>query len=218
MEGFFISFIPFLRKYVVESILVFAAFLLTVLSFFLFVQTTNQQPQDTEVGQFLRSTEKNKPASLMVEVSGAVTNPGIIKLASFSRLNDAIDAAGGLTEQADKEFFSRNFNLARYITDQEKIHIPSYSDVQNGIYIEREQIIDYRSPQIVQTVQTDDVSDEKLHINSSTADELETLPGIGQATARKIVSNRPYSQIRELVTKKVLSERIFGQIQDYIAL
>ncbi|MBI5167671.1 MAG: helix-hairpin-helix domain-containing protein [candidate division NC10 bacterium] len=57
---------------------------------------------------------------------------------------------------------------------------------------------------------------EKIDINTATAKDLEKLPGIGPKTAEKIIKNRPYKKIDDLVAKKVLTQKQFAKIKDQI--
>lgn len=217
MNGLIESFLPFIRRFAVESILLGSAFILTVISLTLYVYNN----QDTL--EKIPSVKSNVPVSenkgsMMVEVSGAVNGPGVFETTVGGRLKDAIALAGGISETADREFFSRNFNLSRYLTDQEKIYVPSYQEVMNDVFASRKQLLDYTTPQNIPVVSTETANQEVVNINLATAEELDTLPGVGATIATKIIQGRPYNTINELVSKKVVNKGVFEQIKNLISL
>ena len=133
-------------------------------------------------------------------------------------MKDAIALAGGISETADREFFSRNFNLSRYLTDQEKIYVPSYQEVINDVFASRKQLLDYTAPQNIPLPPMETASQEVININLATVEELDTLPGVGAAIATKIIQGRPYATLDELVSKKVVNKGVFEQIKNFISL
>lgn len=89
---------------------------------------------------------ENDYAAHFVEVSGSVLFPGIYPATPGARIFHVIEAAGGYNDSADREFVSRNINTARYITNQEKIHIPSRKEVQSGVFQEKDRFLAYLAP------------------------------------------------------------------------
>ncbi len=136
--------------------------------------------------------------SIFIDIEGAVVKPGVYELPSSSRLIDALLKAEGLLEKADRYQLARNFNLAKKLSDEEKIYIP---------FVEERQIFI-----------PDNLSTNFFSINSASSTQLELLPGIGPVTAQKIIDNRPYSTIEELLTKKVLGEKTFEKIKAQLVL
>ena len=124
-----------------------------------------------------------------------------------------MNLAGGLTKNADNGFFNRNYNLSRILVDQEKIYVPSVWEVSNGYFIENKQTLNF-----ITAVEKAKANIEIININKGTIDELDTLPGIGKVTAEKIINNRPYSSIEELVSKKVVNKSVFEKIKNLISL
>lgn len=135
---------------------------------------------------------KASPCEAVVDIGGAVNNPGVYHLKSGLRVNDAIAAAGGLASGAD----TTKMNLAAKIGDGQKIFVPSQSQSQSG----------GSQPQ-----------NGLININSATAQELDTLPGIGPATAQKIIASRPYSSLDDLTGKKAVSASVYQKIKDLIS-
>lgn len=217
MNGFIESFLPFLRRFAVESILLGVAFILTLVSITIYVYNSREKPEEAPITKNYVSVRENK-GSMMVEVSGAVNEPGVFETTIGARLKDAIGLAGGVSDIADREFFSRNFNLSRYLTDQEKIYVPSYQEVINDIFASRKQLLDYTAPQNIPIVSAEATNQEVVNINLATAEELDALPGVGAAIATKIIQGRPYAALEELVSKKAVNKGVFEQIKGLISL
>lgn len=146
---------------------------------------------------------KNKQEKLIVvDIEGAVEKPGVYKLASDSRIQDALIAAGGLSKGADRELVSKSVNLAIKLVDGMKVYIP---------------VVGEKPPQSTLSGggMSGDVSG-LVNINSASVHELDGLPGIGEVTADKIINNRPYERIEALVEKKIVGQKVFEQIKEKI--
>ncbi|MBR3152342.1 MAG: ComEA family DNA-binding protein [Clostridia bacterium] len=121
-----------------------------------------------------------KEDTIVIHITGEVLNQGIIKIPEGSRIADAIEKAGGLTENANL----KNVNLAYELEDGQKLYIPSNQDENSEEYIDngvsREVIIDSNNSE----------KNEMININKADAKELQTLNGIGEATAELIVKYR----------------------------
>lgn len=176
-------------------------------------QTNEKQDQTLEASSSPEIINKD----IFVDVSGAVKKPDIYKISFGGRIKNVIDLAGGLSEEADELFFYRNFNLARIVVDQEKIYIPSLSEINNGIFSQSQFTLDYNSP--VTNITTPPASNDQLiSLNYASIEELDQLPGIGQVTANKIILNRPYATLEDLLTKKVINKGVFEKIKDLVSL
>jgi competence protein ComEA len=218
MNEFSQSFSPILKrtkKYLIEIILISLALIIAFISLFLYLKN-NQAADEVVVSTSNFSTALTTPTKIYLDIAGAVNKPGVYQLNLGSRLKDAIKIAGNLSDDADKDFFARNFNLARIVSDQEKIYVPSVWEVQNGYFAESQQILNYLSPTNNSSLLT--ANSSLININSATLDELDTLPGIGQVTAQKIIENRPYQSIDELLNKKVVNKSVFKKIKDLIKI
>ena len=225
MSSFLKSFSPLLKrlkskKYLLEIILLTVAVIITITA--LVIYAKNNQNLNEEIETSLTSPTAPTAPKIFIDVSGAVKKPNLYQIDFGARLKDVVDKAGGLSEEADKMFFNRNFNLARTVTDQEKIYIPSIMEINSGIFIQNQRTLDYVSPNtgVVNNAPTTEMStnNQLINLNSATIEELDQLPGIGQTTANKIIKNRPYSNIEELLTKKVVNKGVYEKIKALISI
>lgn len=150
--------------------------------------------------------EKSTEPSLdvVVDVSGAVANPGVYKFPQGSRISDAIKSAGDvLADKVDKAALSKNINLAQIVQDGAKIYIPFEGDSSKVYY-------------------SKDVASEEgsvLNINTASEGDLDSkLAGIGPVFAQKIVAGRPYSRIEELYERNIISKSVFEKIKEYVSV
>lgn len=220
MEGFIKSFSPLkkrLKKYKLEIGLLLLAFVITIISFVIFFATSsnidNTQTEDFETKDNISTA--SFPSKITTDIGGAVEKPGIYEVASGSRLKDILTLAGGLDKNADKNFFARNFNLARYVADQEKIYIPFNWEINSGIFFENKRTLDYTSPSMQNF---SNKAKSSININTASLTELDLLTGVGKTTAEKIIKNRPYKTIEELLTRKVVNKSVFEKIKELISL
>ncbi len=144
--------------------------------------------------------------TIAVDVEGAVERPGVYSLKAGSRAQEALIASGGLSSQADRSWVEKNFNLASKLIDGAKIYIPKVGEVVSSSNVTGSQM------------PTTGFVGSQININSASAQDLDSLPGIGPATSQKIINSRPYGSIDELVSKKAVSSKIFSQIKDKITV
>lgn len=140
---------------------------------------------------------------LFVDVSGAVKKAGIYELSPGARVADAITKAGGLSTNVDLRYFSQHINLAKTLKDEEKLYIPLIG--------EQDKIDSVDS--LLATAQT-----YKVNLNTASQSELESLPGVGAVTAKKIISARPIVDIQTLTDEKIISASVFSKIEQLIQL
>ncbi len=153
------------------------------------------------------SETEAKKDTIFVDVSGEVDSPGLYEFKSEARVKDALDKAGGFTSDADQDYISKNLNLAAKLSDGMKIYIPKVGEVAPLVISSNSE-----SEHAVLGTST------LISINTSSASEIETLPGVGPVTAQKIISNRPYASLEELVSKKSVGQSLFSKIKDQISL
>ena len=133
------------------------------------------------------------PGQLTIYVSGAVASPGVYTLADGSRVQDAIQAAGGLVPGAEAE----RINLAALLKDGQQIDVP-------GI------------------VSSSHVNAGRVNINIASVSEFETLPGIGPTMAQAIVDyriqNGPFLGIQDILNVPGIGQATFERIKDYLTV
>jgi len=208
-----------LKKYRIEVVILTIAFLIAIVSLLIFLNTyqkTDEEIQDFSLRPSSFEEQVGGQAKIYIDVSGSVNKPDSYEASNGIRLKDLIKKAGGLSDSADKSFFARNFNLARIVSDQEKIYVPSVWEVGNGYFVENQQMLDYNSPG--RGIASNAPTDNKININSATIEELDTLPGVGKVTAQKIIDNRPFGALEELLNKKIVNKSIFENIKDLITI
>ncbi len=221
MSGFSKSFQPLLKKskkYLLEIVLLIVALVITITA--LVIYAKNDQSSEEEIATSSTALTALTAPKIFVDVSGAVKKPNIYQIDFGARLKDAVDKAGGLSDEADTVFFNRNFNLARIITDQEKIYVPSIVEINSGVFVQDQRTLDYTTPTstgIASNAPAED-NNQLINLNSATVEELDQLPGVGQTTANKIIKNRPYSTVEELLTKKVVNKGVFEKIKSLISI
>jgi competence protein ComEA len=138
---------------------------------------------------------------LVVDVEGAVINPGVYELAGGSRMKDVLVTSGGLSADADRDYCEKTLNMAEEVKDGQKIYIPKKAndDTLAG-YPEANNVA------------------KKVNVNTASMAELDTLWGVGSARADSIVKNRPYQSLDELVSKKVLTQTILDRDKDLLSV
>lgn len=224
MSNFFKSFLPIfkkfkLKKYFVEILLLSLASAITIIALGIYLNSSKNNSRETEIPQTYSASTAN---IIFVDVSGSVKKPDLYTFGSGARIKEVIDKAGGLSDEVDAVFFKRNFNLARVVNDQEKVYVPSITEINTGIFTQNLRAFDYISPalEVINNPPTEDAlpSNQLISINFAVIEELDQLPGIGQVTANKIIINRPYSSIKELLTKKAVNKNVFEKIRNLISL
>lgn len=155
------------------------------------------------------ASESAKTTVVYIDVSGAVVKPGVYKLGSDARVQDAVNVAGGFAATAERAWVAKNINLAAKLSDGAKIYIPTKLDIATQTNPGT------ASYGVLGSSATTNAS-ALININTATASQLDTLSGVGAVTAEKIIQNRPYTTIEDLVKKNVLGQKAFDKIKDKI--
>ena len=154
------------------------------------------------------STPEPAADPVFVHIDGAVVAPGVYELTgALPRVNDAVIAAGGLAGDADTSVL----NLAAVLSDGEKIHVPRQGEVM---------ATGQNSSGAVSGPDVGASSSGVININTATAEELDTLPGIGPSTAAAIVEDRerngPFASPEDLMRVSGIGEGKFSKLKDQI--
>lgn len=178
------------------------AALLIVFMLWLYLQADNRQKavlnaSDTEASD--ADEDSGAPADIYVHITGAVENPGVLKLPGGARLIDAIEKLGGLTEDADTD----SVNLAAVLKDEDKIHI----------YTREEVTLNETGPSGIAG---------KVNINTAGLEELKTLPGVGDAIGKGIITYREknggFRALEELKEVDRIGDKVYDKLKDAIIL
>ena len=142
---------------------------------------------------------QEEPVTLVVHVDGMVGTPGVYELTEGARVSDAVTAAGGLAEGAD----TSSLNLAAPLADGEKVHVPAEGEE-------------------VMTSSGDASSGGLVNLNSAGVEQLDELPGVGEATARAIIEDReangPFTTPEDLMRVSGIGEKKYAKLEGMICV
>lgn len=206
-----------------QKIIVIAIAGIVAIGIMYFIYNKNQVKEDINIENEILvnnvSTNENNTNDdiVVIHITGSVKNPGIVKLKEGSRIEDAIEAAGGLTENAD----ITKVNLAYIVEDGTKIKIPSASEEDIG----DEDIIDSKSGDNIiieeNTVWANNTT-QTININKATEKEFQTLPGIGPSLASKIIEyrnqNGKFGSIEDIKNVNGVGDSKYEKIKDLITV
>ncbi|AGB18754.1 helix-hairpin-helix domain-containing protein [Thermoanaerobacterium thermosaccharolyticum] len=194
------------------GIIILLVVVLFTTGYFIFEKNKNN---DSNIDISLKSTDSvlnadntnemvsnEKPKEIKVYVTGLVKSPGVYTMKDGDRVDDAIKLAGGALEGADLS----NINLAEKVKDEQMIKVPKIGENNNS------------------TGGIGDVekADGKININKATKEELDTLPGIGEVTAQRIIDFREqhgnFQKIEDIMNVSRIGPKLFEQIKDKITV
>lgn len=203
-----------------------------------------ESEEDKEVIEDISKKEKKEDieevTKIKVDVKGEVANPGVYELDSTARVIDAINMAGGLSENADTD----NINLSKILTDENviivyKLIAKAYSietykekiDIcksdYNSACISQDKVISTTSTEQTTSSNTNDDSkltstENIININTADLNDLITLTGIGEAKAQKIIdyrnTNGNFQNIEDIKNVTGIGDSIFEKIKDRITV
>jgi competence protein ComEA len=158
------------------------------------------------------------PAPIQVHVAGAVVQPGVYSLPAGSRAEQAIQAAGGATSQADLQAL----NLAAILEDGSQLLVPTKAPPRTATATNlparaseiSTEVSDWKTPTPTVTF--------PININNATLQELDALPYIGQVRASEIIAYRqahgPFKRIEDIMKVYGITQEVFDRIKDLITV
>lgn len=196
-----------------QIIKVAAIILIFAVAFFVFVLGGDSRQEELPVSETAGQASVNGGAgeeteakkSIIVDVGGAVKTPQVVELKEDSRVADAISAAGGLKENAD----TAGLNQAAFLSDGEKVYVPAKGEVSPGL-------------SSVSSGAESGLSQGKININTATSEELQTINGIGPATAEKILDYRKnngyFKKPEDLKNVDGIGDKTFEKLKEHITV
>lgn len=156
------------------------------------------------------SKRASAASEVYVDVGGAVVTPGVYRLREGARVAQAIDAAGGLTPEADIS----GLNRASKVVDGQKIYVPHVGEQQT--------VSDVAGSGPGEASVGASVASDLVNINTANAAELQALSGIGPSMAQSIIDERtqngPFASIDDLMRVSGIGEKKFAKIKDCICI
>lgn len=167
----------------------------------------SEEEKDTEVSE--KTLNQEPEVKNLVDVKGAVENPGVYEVRMDERVIDVIEKAGGLKEGADE----RKINFAQRVTDEMVLNIPLIGEEGENMIVSAG-----AGPTPTSTSQ----EAGKININTATSDELQNLPGIGPSKAEAIIAYREdsglFQTIDDLKLVTGIGDKTLEKLQDFITV
>jgi competence protein ComEA len=159
---------------------------------------------------------------LVIYLTGAIVEPGVYELEQGSRLNDAIRLAGGLAEGSAANYV----NLAVLLQDGQHVHVPFQEEIESG-EAARIEAAGATGMAGASALAGDSIpglaqAEQKVNINTADGAQLESLPGIGVATAQRIIDyrakNGDFKSIEELKNVSGIGEKKYEGLADKVCI
>ncbi len=168
-----------------------------------------------------KERETQSGGKIFIDIAGEVKNPGVYEVTSDSRIFEAIEKAGGLTEKAD----TTNVNQAETVKDGQKISIPkkgATAQSSGGSGGESSQTTSAPASNAQTSAGTDPASGTKININSADSSQLQTINGIGPSTAEKIIRYRTskgaFKSIDDLKKVNGIGDKKLEKLRPYVTI
>ena len=213
----FEDYLALLKKY--KSVVALGAILVMAIGAFLVLQQkpeakTTDFPTVSTTSTSQESTEETSPDSpesetILVDVKGAVQSEGVYELPSTARVSDAIEAAGGFSDQADK----KSVNLAQKLSDEAVVYVASQGENVSVVQPATS------SPT---AGNTGSENTEKINLNTATVADLTTISGIGEKLANDILAYRDsqggFTSVDDLNNVSGIGDKTLENIRPYVTV
>ncbi|MGI6203999.1 MAG: helix-hairpin-helix domain-containing protein [Anaerovoracaceae bacterium] len=159
-----------------------------------------------------QAKEESESGVIIVDVSGAVNDPKVVELSKGDRVNDAIEAAGGLTANADIS----SLNRAAVVKDGDKIFVPEKGSGRSG------SVTNVNGGSVSSDGSGGAIAGGKVNINTANKTELQTLTGVGPAIADKIIAYREshgnFSRPEDIKNVSGIGDKTYEKMKDNITV
>ena len=175
---------------------------------YLEVTQESEEHFETEEADTQTVQAKEEDGHILIYVCGEVNFPGVYELPAGSRIVDAVDAAGGLTDEAGQDYW----NLAELLTDGQMICFPTEEEAR-----ERQE-----SAGVAGTSGAGVQEDGRVNINTATLEQLMQLPGVGQTRGEAIIAYRQehgdFSSAEDIMNVSGIGSALYEKMKDYITV
>lgn len=169
---------------------------------------TEQASSSSDLVEETSTEESEELSQLVVDVKGAVEKPGLYTLEVGSRVNDAVEAAGGLTSQADP----KSINLAQKLSDEAVVYVASKD----------ENILVVASSTASSAMSQDEKNTTLVNLNTATEADLQTISGIGAKRAADIIvyreANGGFKSVDDLNNVSGIGDKTMESIRPYVTV
>lgn len=201
------------------KIIVICAGLGLVLGGFFLLKPTSQTPvketnlqaevaavsKDSSTEKDVKKEEPVEQDLVTVDVKGAVKSPGIYDLPVGSRVNDAVQKAGGLTDEAD----SKSLNLAQKVSDEALVYVPTKGE-------------EVASQQVASGTTPSTSKEKKVNLNKASLEELKQVKGLGGKRAQDIIDHREangkFKSVDGLKKVSGIGAKTIEKLKDYVTV
>ncbi|MFM0591319.1 helix-hairpin-helix domain-containing protein [Streptococcus suis] len=169
---------------------------------------TEQTSNSSELVEETSTEVSEEPSQLVVDVKGAVAKPGLYTLEANARVNDAVEAAGGLTSQADP----KSINLAQKLSDEAVVYVASKD----------ENISVVASTTASSAMSQEEKNTSLVNLNTATEADLQTISGIGAKRATDIIAYREanggFKSVDDLNNVSGIGDKTMESIRPYVTV